>query len=349
MNELTKDPNAIEARIALDLPGMADAGAMPNDIQWAPPGSHSIHASRGGKPVELDVNVTPAGAQRVAEMHARYTAAADSGEGDRAYFDFNHDDKEASAHPKGFFWGGDDPQKGGIRANLDWTGAGKRAVLGRDFRRFSPSFYVDGKGEIRGMPVNCGGLVNRAAFQRIAPIMSKLAEANALTSAPDFLSKAKVLARSRNLSDWDSYQVLAHAEPYLYDCYRWEVLGLGGRKPESPQETTYLARWQLAEHDEFVTQAKALSDALDLTLDAAANQLARSQPALYERYRDKLGLGDSRHYNERVLAVHARAEASPFFLLAKSIATQRKIDITAAFGIAARQSPELYDSYRQSL
>lgn len=97
-------------------------------------------------------------------------AVAASGEGDHPYFDFNHDDKEASAHPKAVRWAGDDPRQGGIRAQVDWTGAGKRAVLGRDFRRFSPSFYVDEKGEITGIPVNAGGLVNRAAFRRISPV-----------------------------------------------------------------------------------------------------------------------------------------------------------------------------------
>jgi hypothetical protein len=69
------------------------------------------------------------------------TAAAEGRE-DRPFFDFNHEDREASAWPTEFYWAGDDPQTGGVRARLEWSDAGKRAVEGRTFRRFSPTFHV---------------------------------------------------------------------------------------------------------------------------------------------------------------------------------------------------------------
>lgn len=64
------DPNAIEAKIAVELPGTVGASELPKELQFMPPGRHTIHASRGGKPAKLDVNVTEAGAHRVVAQHA---------------------------------------------------------------------------------------------------------------------------------------------------------------------------------------------------------------------------------------------------------------------------------------
>ena len=350
MNQTTHftDPNAIEARVSVQLPGTVSPNDAPSEIMWMPPGRHTITASRAGKPVTLDVNVTENGARRVAAQLSEYIAAAQRGIGDHPYYDFNHDDKEASAHPKSFRWGGDDPLQGGIRSPVDWTGTGKQAVLGKDYRRFSPSFYVDKSGEITGIPVNCGGLVNRAAFQRIAPVMSKSAETAAMLVATDFLSQAKVLARSRNIDLGQASEVLARKNPYLYECYRYEVLGLG-TKPQPRQETVYQARARRAENDEFMIRASALSDSLDIDMTKAIGDLARSQPALYERYRANLGLGDSREYRQTIAAVQARVEESEFFVLSKRIAAEKSIDLVDAFSIAARQRPDLYDQYHASL
>lgn len=349
MNESRfSDLTLIETKISVQLPGTVSPSEAPNEIMWMPPSRHTITASQGGKPAELTVNVTEAGAHRVIAQHAKYMEAAAAGQGDLVFTDFNHEDREASAHVKAFRWAGDDPRTGGIRALVDWTGAGKRAVLGREFSRFSPSFYLDDKGEVASIPVNCGGLVNRAAFQRIAPVMSKMEETLALLGAPDFMAQAKVLARSRNLKMGDAYQVLAKKDPYLYDCYRYEVLGLG-TKPKPLEESSYLARWKAAENDEFVHQARALSDALDIPLAQATTKLARVQPALFERYRAKLGLGNEREYQARVTAVHAHAEASEFMALSKRIAEQQSLQLVDACTLAARQRPDLYDAYRGSL
>lgn len=344
----TNDPKAIEASFSVDLPGVVGSNEMPNEIQWAPPGIHSINCTRGGQPVALTVNVNENGARKVAAKLAEYLATAVRGEGDMPFADFNHSDGEASFHPKSARWGGDDIQRGGVRMAVEWTGAGRRAVIGRDYSRFSPSFYVDdATREIIGLPVNVGGAVNRAAFQRIAPFMSKRAEADALTSPGNILIKAKAIARARNLSDIDAISFVAKNDPYLYDCYRWELFGGGGRPPKRPEKEPIYA--SAAYQDEFCIQARALADALDLNEADAILKLAHSQPALYERYRAKLGLGDRREYQERVCSVQARAEASEFFILAKRIAGERAIDITAAFDLAARQQPDLYDAYRLSL
>lgn len=142
-----------------------------------PPGAHAINASQAGQPVSLAVNVNADGAENAQKSFDAIMEMVQAGEEDRPYIDLNHEDREASGWPQGFTWAGDDPIKGGIRMKVEWSAAGKAAILGKTFRRFSPSFYVDQNGIVIGAPVNMGGLVNRAAFKRIAPVWSKSASA----------------------------------------------------------------------------------------------------------------------------------------------------------------------------
>lgn len=152
--------------------------AEDGSIQMFPPGEHKIVPSStdpSKEPKAIDVKIDEATAQLLEAKRAEYQAAADAGNGDAPYLDFNHDDQEASAWPKRIFWGGDDPLLGGVRAEVEWSGAGDAAVKGKNFRRFSPAFYA-ADGRITGAPVNMGGLVNRAAFTRIQPLFAKQSE-----------------------------------------------------------------------------------------------------------------------------------------------------------------------------
>ena len=151
---------------------LAEGSALPADIQYMPPGRHRIRASQGGKPVSVEVAVSAATAAVLQSFLAAKMTAAAEGREDRPFFDFNHEDREASAWPTEFYWAGDNPQTGGVRARLEWSDAGKRAVEGRTFRRFSPTFHLDASGHVTGSEINMGGLVNRAAFKRIAPLFA---------------------------------------------------------------------------------------------------------------------------------------------------------------------------------
>ncbi len=151
---------------------LAEDSALPADIQYMPPGRHRIRASQGGKPVSVEVAVSASTAAVLQTFLAAKMTAAAEGREDRPFFDFNHEDREASAWPTEFYWAGDDPQTGGVRARLEWSDAGKRAVEGRTFRRFSPTFHLDASGHVTGSEINMGGLVNRAAFKRIAPLFA---------------------------------------------------------------------------------------------------------------------------------------------------------------------------------
>lgn len=137
-----------------------------------PPGTHKINASKNGEPAALTVKVHAATAALLQQQLQEIRSRAAAGQEDLPYLDFNHDDREASARVLAFSWGGEDPVTGGIRAKVEWTGAGKRALEDKAYRRFSPSFFANADGEITGAPLNLGGLVNRAAFKTIQPIVA---------------------------------------------------------------------------------------------------------------------------------------------------------------------------------
>ena len=161
---------------------LGDGKTLPASIQWMPPGLHQgVTGKQGDKTVTRNIVANEAGAQRMNTLLQELRAKAARGDGDLPFFDFNHDDREAAFHPTEFFWGGDDKKNGGIRAKGEWTGGGGRAVLERTFRRFSPAFHLNAKGEVISAPINMGGLVNRAAFQTIQPLFTKAADPNAQT------------------------------------------------------------------------------------------------------------------------------------------------------------------------
>lgn len=144
-----------------------------------PPGRHVIEPLVSGQPVETEIVVDAELGSRVQAQFRRLLANADAGTGDKPFLDFNHSDSEASAHVLDMYWGGDDPMSGGIRAKIRWTEAGRASLAGRSYRRFSPSWFIDEKsGEFAGIAENLGGLVNRAAFRTIQPVVAKSAGQN---------------------------------------------------------------------------------------------------------------------------------------------------------------------------
>jgi len=141
---------------------------LPEDIQYLPPGQHDITATKNGKPAELTLTVTARTADLLQKSFDKITA----GDREQIFIDFNHDDKEASAWVTEFYWAGDDPEAGGVRAKVQWTSKGEEALEGRNYRKFSPTFTLNSKGEIDGTTLNAGGLVNRPAFKDITPIVA---------------------------------------------------------------------------------------------------------------------------------------------------------------------------------
>ena len=166
----------LECRAAIDVPLVTSR----NQLTFLPEGTHSITPVGGGigRPIKVKVDSHAAD-----EMESQRRAIA-ARTGKRPYFDFNHEDGAASFWPSEFLW-----RKGeGVVCRGEWSRSGKDAVEGKDFRAFSPVFYVDDK---RGDPANVvcredakpnmGGLVNDPAFGNL-PLWAKNAGATSESS-----------------------------------------------------------------------------------------------------------------------------------------------------------------------
>lgn len=153
---------------------IAIGAGIPDDIQWMPPGRHTITPFVDGEAKEMEIVVDAALASTVEDQFRRLKASATAGQADLPYLDFGHQDGAAAAHVESLYWGGADPKSGGIRAKVIWTKAGREALEGRSFRRFSPSWFSDKEtGGFLGIGENLGGLVNRAAFRTIQPVIAR--------------------------------------------------------------------------------------------------------------------------------------------------------------------------------
>jgi hypothetical protein len=168
-------PTAIKAALTTPLSLSLDHShsEVPQELQYMPPGTHRINASRAGKPVALDITVDATTADTLNAFLQSQLTKATEGNDDRPFFDFNHEDREAAAWPTEFYWAGDDLKTGGVRAKIEWSGAGQTAVKEKTFRRFSPTFIPDDQGKVISSETNMGGLVNRAAFKKIQPLFAK--------------------------------------------------------------------------------------------------------------------------------------------------------------------------------
>jgi hypothetical protein len=158
----------LHAHIAIPFAG---EDAVPEWIMVMPAGTHTINASMGGKPVKRTILVDRAAAAALQQSLGTIQASSQQ----RAYFDFNHEEAEASGWPAAFEWR-DAPQPG-VYAKVEWSKAGREAIAGRMFRSFSPAFLPskDDPARVIGAPLNMGGLVNEPAFKKILPIWAKQA------------------------------------------------------------------------------------------------------------------------------------------------------------------------------
>jgi hypothetical protein len=160
-----------------------DGQAIPDDIQWMPPGEQNAEPFVNDEPKRVKFKVTAQMAEQFNRQLQELRSRAAAGVDDVPFLDFNHEDGEASAEVMALYWGGEDPKTGGIRAKVKWSAAGRAALEGKSFRRFSPQWFLDPDTlHPLGVGINLGGLVNRAAFKTIARVVAK--DASAQTHNP---------------------------------------------------------------------------------------------------------------------------------------------------------------------
>lgn len=343
----------ILAHLAAGLPSLAmPAGAaLPGDIQWMPPGKHEITATRAGEPVTYTITVNAAGAAAVAAALQSYRSAAAAGREDKPYLDFNHEDREASGQVLDAYWGGDDPVTGGIRLKVEWSAAGKAALEGKLYRRFSPSFFVNAGGEVTGAPLNMGGLVNRAAFKTINPIVAGQAGDAKKDTSMDAAQLAAQLAAAND-----------------------QITQLNAKLATSTNEATIKAKdgeittlkTKIAELEKTLGEQAALNAKAWVDAAVKDGRLAPQNVALHAQWVESLkqdparkAMLDALPVNAALATIITNPGGGPangggngadhaFLVKAKATAQALGKPVTDCFAIVAREHPELYTSYSES-
>ncbi|HEX4348953.1 MAG TPA: hypothetical protein VH251_01130 [Verrucomicrobiae bacterium] len=172
-------PAELELCCARSLPSLLDDGELSNVIAYMPGGVHQINPSQGGKPVSVTVLVNPKSADTLERQRQTLEAG-----GNKPFFSVQHSTQIAAFWPSRFFWDTRPDATGklvaGVYAEGEWSQAGREAVQGKNFRTFSPTFFVDAIRNDPDNPVevvcnpnaklNCGALENDPAFFSIPPL-----------------------------------------------------------------------------------------------------------------------------------------------------------------------------------
>ncbi len=227
-----------------------DSKATEIDIQWMPPGVHTIQAGKvsaeTGKvePVTLKVRVSEETAEVAARSLKQYQSADLM-----PYLDFNHEDGEASAHVLSFYWGGDDPVSGGVRAKVRLTQSGFDKLHGGSYTRFSPGFVItaqtasDGSYGVEKLPPNMGGFVNRPAFTKISPVQAGATVADTTQPTLKIMDHKKLLIALLGLTETASDEEVQKA----FDAYTTKNMSKEKEIVALQQEVTTYRKQNAAE------------------------------------------------------------------------------------------------------
>lgn len=182
---LPGENDALLCAFAISAPQLVSGRWM-----YMPGGRHIITPSQSGKAVQVEVLVGPDSA---AALNAQLADINQRGR-KRAYFDFDHGDGKASFWPERFEWS--TTPEPGIYAIGEETASGRAAIEGKDYRGFSPVFFVN---DVKAKPArivcregakpNMGGLVNNPAFSAIKPFFAQDATHSSGSAAGDNQNK----------------------------------------------------------------------------------------------------------------------------------------------------------------
>lgn len=176
------------------------ADGEPKAIVYIPEGSHTIRPTVDGKAKTITVKMEPEKGDQIAASFQSELDTIQAGNV-RPFLDFDHKEGSASGLPKRFFY-----EKGkGLMLEVEWTGKGRKAIKGKDYSYFSPTFYKDDDGTPSGIPARgpLGSLVNSPAFRNIPRIAAS--EAKPTTKQPTMskliFAALKVNAAADNAED----------------------------------------------------------------------------------------------------------------------------------------------------
>lgn len=141
-------------------------GVVPNEIVYIPEGDNLIYPQ--SHPEGVLVKLAP---EKGPSIAAAFNLKLEKlgKENVKPRLDFKHEAAgPTSGFPKGFRY-----EAGrGLLCSVDWSGAGRSAIEGRDFAYFSPRFDIDENGVPSDLPNRgpLGALVNEPAFREIERI-----------------------------------------------------------------------------------------------------------------------------------------------------------------------------------
>jgi Mu-like prophage I protein len=143
---------------------IGDDGEIPNLIMFVPAGTSRIQPMINGAPApeEIELSVDSSVLETLQrDLDQRWTKNV------RPIGDFDHKPGPAAFLPKRFEWRDGE----GLFLEVDWTASGEKAVRGKDYSYFSPSFKM-ADGKIVGLPEKgaIGALTNSPAFRDIKRI-----------------------------------------------------------------------------------------------------------------------------------------------------------------------------------
>lgn len=146
--------NVISAAFQTEL------SSLETSIVYLPEGRHRISATVGGKPKTVDVEIdSRIGASFAEDLTKRLAQNV------RPFAGFDHASGPASFIPVEFRY-----EDGvGLMLDVEWTEAGRKAIEGRDYSYFSPTFLISTTGIPTGLAQRgeIGSLVNDPAFVEI--------------------------------------------------------------------------------------------------------------------------------------------------------------------------------------
>lgn len=181
-------------------------GVAPSEIMYLPAGQHTIEATVGGEPKEIDVKVTAKTAEILQSDLEKLLAGHVE-----PFIDFNHKGEASAALPKRFRWV---PSKG-VMLELEWSKDGLASVEGKTYRYFSPTFNIGADGTPSGLPDEgaIGALTNRPAFRDMQRIAASHASVNSVRIADPV---QRMQAQKRVIAHFRS----AHPDMHTEEVFR---------------------------------------------------------------------------------------------------------------------------------
>lgn len=153
--------------------GIAPISEGLKELTYIDDGRNVITPFVDGKPKEITVELNASNGESIAKKFNDQLAERNNS-GVVAWIDFDHEEKASAGQPKSFRY-----ERGkGIVMAFEFSKAGEKAVKGKDYSYFSPTFLIGKDGQPLGLPAQgpWGGLVNEPAFRNMGAIAAKSGE-----------------------------------------------------------------------------------------------------------------------------------------------------------------------------